>query len=52
MKTSEFLKPERKKDESYEAYRIRRCAGNEYVDSPARFRLWPSSQLGTYRKQK
>lgn len=47
-----FMKPQRLEGESFQEYKVRRCAANEYAESPARFRYWPSTMLGTYRKPK
>lgn len=51
MTLSQFLKPERQLHESYEKYRVRRCAGNLYIKEDTTKLIWNSRILKTYRKK-
>lgn len=51
MTLSQFLKPERQLHESYEKYRVRRCAGNLYIKEDTTKLSWNSRILKTYRKK-
>jgi hypothetical protein len=51
MKLSDYISPVRGKDESYEAFRIRRCSANYHVADMLKGKLvWNSSLKKTYVK--
>lgn len=48
MKTSQYMQPQRLKDESFHAYKARRCSANNFRHEQRQ--VWDSSNKNTYQK--